>query len=61
MKIETKYHYEKRIKELSEEKSMLSSYKFVALRIYDTAANHAGTGNSLDISWVMKQFRELLR
>lgn len=55
---ETRYRLQKRINELREERNSLQSYRYVALQIFDAAAESNGSVSS---AWILKHFRNLLK
>lgn len=61
MNQETRYRYEKRIRELREECNLLAHYRTVAIRIYREAARVGSDSPSLRLNWILEQFTELLK
>lgn len=62
---ETKYSYQKRIKELEEKNDELSdklyNYRTTALEIYDAVAENAGSGDGISKKWILQKFRKCLQ
>jgi len=61
VKAQTRYAYEKRIKELQDEIILLRQYKAVALIIYDAVQEFAGKEGGINKSWLLGKFRSLLK
>ena len=62
MNQETRYSYEKKIKELQEEIRRLSPYRETCLSIFDGCKDVVdGKGSALNVVWVMERLRWLFK
>lgn len=62
---ETEYQLRKRLKELEKKNSELSdklyNYRTTTLEIYDAVSQHAGSGDGISKSWLLRTMRRCLQ
>jgi hypothetical protein len=58
---ETRYQYEKKIKNLQDEVNRLEPYKTLALEIYENICEHIADGTSLGKRFLLKKFRWVMK
>ena len=61
MKQETRYRYERRIKELEARNTELRSYEMVCLNIFNTVTDQISENKQINMGWIMKQFRTVFK
>lgn len=61
MREQTKYNYEKRIKNLERENEVLRDYKRVLTNIYDGVKDCVKGGTNISLAWILYQVRDLLK
>lgn len=61
MNNETKYRYQKRIKELEEENARLSDYRYICMNIFDACQEAGDSANGISKKWLLSQFRKLFK
>lgn len=57
----TRYRYEKRIKDLTDQVIRLQEFKEVAIDIFRETAQRASDGGGMNKSWILSLFARLLR
>jgi len=58
---ETRYQYQKRIRELERENARLRDYRDLAMSIYDSILEVMGEGKTLNQVWILKQYRRVMK
>lgn len=61
MNKETRYSYQKRIKELEAEVRRLRLYRDLAIEVYDGVLEVWGDGKQISMGWILKKFKWLLK
>jgi hypothetical protein len=57
---ETRYRYEKRLRELDEEREALRTYRRIALNIFDATVGLVDEGKGISKEWILSQFRDVM-
>ena len=60
MNQQTRYRYEKRIKELQDENKRLGDFRRVLRAIYDAIANQVHENGRISQGWILKQISDLI-
>lgn len=61
MNAETKYRYQKRIKELEEQVRILQLFRYVGIDIFRAACSASTDGKNMDSGWIAKQFERVFK
>ena len=61
MKTETKYGYQKRIKDLEGQNDSLRCYKGVAISIFNMITDMVSEGKQISQAWIIKQYRDVMK
>lgn len=57
MKPESRYRYEKRIRELESQVNALEIFRYIAGDIHDAIADNLSKGSSTSDAWIIRQYR----
>lgn len=61
MSNETRYKYQKKIRELEREAWALREYKTMSIEIFRACCDHASSGKNIDPGWIARQFTRVMK
>lgn len=61
MKKETRYGYEKRIRELSSEINILREYRLMANNIFVACTDNLMEGKGISAAWIVRQYKAVFK